>query len=60
MTFVTYLALFATLISLVLGGAATLADTGYSFDLRRKQRRRGKDRSGGRRAEDQVATVSAR
>jgi hypothetical protein len=60
MTFVTYLALTATLASLVLGGAALLAESGYRFDLRRKQRRRGGDRLGGRRAEDRIAAVSAR
>ena len=58
MTFLTYFALIATLISLAVGIGITLGESGYRFDLRRRGRRIAKDgRSGGRRAEDQIAAA---
>ena len=58
MTFLTYFALIAILATLALGIGITLGEGGYSFDLRRRSRRTSKDgRTGGRRAEDQVAAA---
>jgi hypothetical protein len=58
MTFLTFIALIATLVSLAFGIGITLGEAGYSFDLRRRSRRKAKDgRVGGRRAEDQAAAA---
>ena len=58
MTFLTYIGLIATLVSLAFGIGITLGESGYSFDLRRRNRRKARDgRNGGRRAEDQVAAA---
>jgi hypothetical protein len=58
MTFLTYFALIATLVSLAFGIGITLGEGGYKFDLRRRNRRKASDgRTGGRRAEDQAAAA---
>ncbi len=54
MTILTYLAVFACLFALVIGGLSLLTESGYGFDLRnRRGRRVAKDgRRSGRRHRD--------
>jgi len=55
MSFLSALGLFGTLSMLTIGGITLLTEQGYTFDLRRRSRRRGKDgRVGGRREEDRA------
>lgn len=54
MTLLTDIALFGCFFSLGLGALTLLREKGYSFDMRRRSRRRDGNREGGRRSEDLV------
>ncbi len=57
MSFITYFAIIAAVSVAAMGVLSLLAERGYSFDLRRRNRRSGKDgRAGGRREDDRLAT----
>ena len=50
----TAFALIGSLSALAIGFASVLGEGGYSFDLRRKNRRKDSNRVGGRRFDDAV------
>ena len=52
MTLITYIALLGVLFALGLGVLTLIGAKGYSFDLRRRPRRRHGKRLGGRRSDD--------
>lgn len=56
MTAMTIVALVGSLFAVGIGFATIVGEGGYSFDMRKKNRRAAKDgRLGGRRAEDRVS-----
>jgi hypothetical protein len=56
MTAMTIVALVGSLFAVGIGFATIVGEGGYSFDMRKKNRRTAKDgRVGGRRAEDRVS-----
>ncbi len=59
MSFITYFAVIAAISVAAMGILSVLAERGYSFDLRRRNRRSGKDgRLGGRREDDRAVAAA--